>query len=307
MTVYYKSLRIIDGKPSAAINERKKRMKKKNRICCKCGTRETYIDPSGRERWHNHLCDKENCTESLCYTCGNEYYRRSTGTPSNRDIRVDHSKTVCRRCEGNDTILKSNGRPLCSKCYSEIKNNLPGSYSNIIKLMSQSRNSKLSKYSETGEGIIVEAVVAKVRKIRLSAIELDSFRAKFDLFYDEEYGIIQVKGPTFEYGKMRWGAIFGIDHNFDVLFIVCMSINRKNIERIYIIPEHELYGERRIQIYEDFSKLSTVSKYEWVEKFRFDEKTKNTYDVEYQDLMNYLRDKEFFGIEDIKRWLESDL
>lgn len=261
--VYYKSYRIVDGKPRWVIVDNcdnivdrspkkeqiklitvKKRIVMKNRICCVCGSSETYIDPSGKERWYNHICDKENCTKSLCHIHGNENYRRSVGI-SNR----------------------------------------------------------LSKYSEMGEGIIIEFVVMKIRKIKNANVEYDSFKAKFDLLEDPEYGNIQIKGPS-KNGR-RWDCIFGAERVFDTLFVLCMGRDRKNVERIYIVPESELYGESIIQIYEDFNELSKISKYKWVEKFKISKDIIDIYNNTYQDLMLYLKDKEFFGIEDLNNWLKG--
>lgn len=40
----------------------------------------------------------------------------------------------------------------------------------------------------------------------------------------------------------------------------------RDIKRIYIVPEFELYGYTDMRIYEDFSKISKGgSKFEWIE------------------------------------------
>lgn len=335
----YKSYRYIDGKARWVINDENGDIIDKNptkeqlknsileeppKKCCICGENKTYIDPTGVERWYSHnKCNKLNCTKYICSACNGKIYNGTIDHIGNKisKIRVDHSNTICCKCGERDTGKKIDGKPLwlryvgednkgewngksytCTKCNSNIRNKMEYSYNNLIKLMSQSRNGKLSKYCETGEGLIVEAVVAKIRKLKVSTLELNSFRSKFDASYDQEYRRIQVKGPTFD-GR-RWDAVFGIDHNFDTLFIICVSKDRKYVDRVYIVQESELYGERRVYIYEDFSKLLTVSKYEWIEKFRMDQKTKEIYDFYYQDLIYYLKNKEFFGIEDIKEWLK---
>ncbi len=46
-----------------------------------------------------------------------------------------------------------------------------------------------------------------------------------------------------------------------------------DIEKVYVIPESELYGEVRINIYKDFSNVR--SRFKWVDKFRVDEKDFN--------------------------------
>lgn len=51
------------------------RKKRGTGICCVCRKNETYIDPSGKEIWRGHECDRQDCTGSLCFKC----YRKSRG------------------------------------------------------------------------------------------------------------------------------------------------------------------------------------------------------------------------------------
>lgn len=84
--MYYKSVRIINGKPKWVINDdhgniidrnptiellnsfdvynRRKGYLPRNKICCWCGSIETYKD-------HWYLCgyNKKGCTKCLCYAC----------------------------------------------------------------------------------------------------------------------------------------------------------------------------------------------------------------------------------------------
>lgn len=94
----------------------------------------------------------------------------------------------------------------------------------------------------------------------------------------------------------------GSEHNFDTLFAVCMDKNRNNIDRIYIVPESELYGYTYIEIYEDWSDVLRMggSKFEWIEEFRINDEIKDIYNDCYHDLMLYLKDRETFGVDDIK-------
>lgn len=68
-----------------------------------------------------------------------------------------------------------------------------------------------------------------------------------------------------------------MEHNFDSIAVTYMDNNNpwKNTNRVYIIPESELYGETQITIYEDWPKVSRRSKFEWIEKYRINEKPFN--------------------------------
>lgn len=85
-------------------------------------------------------------------------------------------------------------------------------------------------------------------------------------------GKVEVKISSMTEGK--WHANIGMEHNFDYLAIMCMDDNSpwKDVERVYIIPEHETYGEIQIGICEDWSRLSRISRFEFIEKYRVDEK-----------------------------------
>lgn len=135
---------------------------------------------------------------------------------------------------------------VCLKCYSKQRNNLPDSNHGIIKSMRKFRNGKLSKGSSSGKGFIGEMIVAKTRKLKSCAIETDNFNNRFDLSVDPEYGNIQVKLRTPQHGDYK--VSFGIEHNFDTLFVVCMSEDMKDIEKMYVIPEEELCGITQITI-----------------------------------------------------------
>lgn len=75
--------------------------------------------------------------------------------------------------------------------------------------------------------------MAKVRKLEVISIKLDNFNTRYDLSVDPEYDIIQIKTKIIIDGE--WHIHFG-NRYFGNLFILCMSRNTKNIERIYIIP-----------------------------------------------------------------------
>lgn len=164
-----------------------------------------------------------------------------------------------------------------------------------MKDMSKSRIGELDKCNGLGLGLIGEAVIAKIRALNIISIETDKFNAKFDLSKDPKYGIIQAKIRNMQESLgskiYEFWTLHISNYDFDCLFVLCISFDMKNIERLYIIPRNET-GTMSISIYKNDSK--------W-EKFRVDERL---YSDMYQNLMSFLGDKNHFGIEDIKEWME---
>jgi hypothetical protein len=230
--------------------------------------------------------------------------------------KVDHTNTRCCICGGSETYIyqkkpewysrdctkKDCTGYICSGCYrKDYDRNNPYSKANLIKYMRDIRTGNLRLSSETGMGFIAEVSVAKARGAKNCNIESDNFNSRYDI-EDPYLGRLQVKSPYLEKSG-RCTVEIGMEHNFDTLFISCMDKGRNNMIRIYIIPESELYGETGIVIHEDFSKTTRLSKFEWIERYRVDEKNKDIYDKFYHDLISYIGDRKFFGIEDIKKWL----
>lgn len=217
------------------------------RICCNCNSSDTYIY-EGRESWHRHKCEKDDCTKILCHNCYTAEYHKS-----------------------------------------------PGGWVTLINSLSNHKIGNLRIESETGKGLIGEAVIAKVRGLEIVAIKQDNFCAKLDLSFDGEYHNIQVKTSTPHYGD--WYAHLGKDCDFDTLFGLCIDKSMKNIVRVYAIAEEELYGIQNIS----FRICSHYSKGSKWERFRIDEKS---YNDTYQSLMLYLKGVKYFRIEDINKWLK---
>lgn len=187
------------------------------------------------------------------------------------------------------------GEYICNKCYSTEYQKRFNSQKNLMKDVTKSRIGELDKYNGLGLGLIGEAVIAKIRGLDIVSIKTDKFNAKFDLSKDPEYGIIQVKIRNIQESLgiqiYELWTLHVSNYDFDYLFILCISFDMKNIERLYIIPKNEI-GTMSISIYKNDSK--------W-EKFRVDEKL---YSDIYKNLISFLGDKNNFGIEDIKQWME---
>ena len=230
-------------------------------------------------------------------------------TDDQRKLAIyDDISIKCLKCNGNDTYVQPGYSPdwrkyrgednkqewdgksfLCKKCYSKIYSSLPESQCNIIKRLSNLRVGQLAIHSKRGKGLIAEAVIAKIRKLEIIGIKSDNFNSKIDLSFDLEYGIIQVKSRISYYGD--WMVRYDLEE-FDTLFVLCLNKDGRDIERMYAVPERLLYGTISLTIMG-----SCNSKYE---KYRIDERPYN--DV-YHNLMEYLRGREYFGIEDIIKWL----
>ena len=142
--VYYKSYRIVDGKPRWVIvdgrdnivdrNPTKEQVKLtiikrkipiEDRVCCICGNIFTYMIDSIYPMWYTHNCEKLNCTGYLCNDCFMIYDQKS--------------------------------------------------FKNLQKTMRKNRTGQISKDSEFGKGVIIECVIARVRGLKNVNIEIDNF------------------------------------------------------------------------------------------------------------------------------------
>lgn len=124
--IYYKSVRFIDGKLKSvitdesgniiqnptkqqtklAIFDNRKGPKHKNYICCTCRNDVTYIDPSGYERWYNHICDKSDCTGHTCHNCYMRY---------NPNSSLNTIKSLANSRIGNISIYSHSGKGLIAE------------------------------------------------------------------------------------------------------------------------------------------------------------------------------------------------
>lgn len=106
---------------------------------------------------------------------------------------------------------------------------------------------------------------------------------------------IDVKGASLIYDSWHYQTNEKID--CDTYFFLGYDKNRENVYVVFIIPNHVVMHNTGITI----SKNSfRTQKYD---KFKVDDQ--DIYDSIneiYHDLMSYLKGKETFGIEDIKKW-----
>ena len=111
--------------------------------------------------------------------------------------------------------------------------------------------------SNKEKGDICEEIV----KIAINAKTSTDIR--YDLVH-EVYKRIEVKGSDYISRRKYWLVGNIKSYKFDILFIVCMNDNFKEIERIYIIPK-EYVNVRVITIYRNLLYSG------WYEKFRIED------------------------------------
>lgn len=185
----------------------------------------------------------------------------------------------CCVCRGDGTYIKNTGNPLwhtcvcgkddcakwlCDRCYKKYD---PNSYNNIVKLMRKHRNKQLDRYTSSGKDFIGEMIVANTLKLQNCNLELDNFNITFDLYDDVKYKKIQVKYSSLRYGEWKFS---GINEGFDTLFLLCMSKDYKNIERVYIFSKNDTGNRSCIKI------IINPSRRAWYEDFRVDEEPYNS-------------------------------
>ncbi len=241
MTIYYKSVRYINGKLRTVIADEDDKIiknptkeqkelaifdnRRKNTTvkCCKCGGG-TYIDTCGRHQWHKCRCDKENCTTYLCHRCN-------------------------------------------SKDYDKERNS-----------MAAWRTGSLSMYSSTGKGFIGAQIVAKTYELDDCNIKMNNFNFYVDISKHPTYGYVEVKTASLDIEYMRW-MVHLSNWSFDTLVILCMDCESpwKNVLRAYVIPKEYVVGLQGVYIPARglIDKLALSSRGTKWDKFRVDEKPFN--------------------------------
>lgn len=215
---------------------------------------------------------------------------------------------VCCECKNSKTYIKESGKPqwygcacgkkdctghLCNKCWLKIAARLPDSHRNMMKSIADYRIGNVRKDSDYGISMISQAVVVKTLKIEDLTIKTNNLKYYIDAEHNE-HGKIDVKSSTLQqYGIYDFASRMKID--CDTYICLGYDMNRRNIGDVYIIPNDGwICNLRHIGIPKNPSK---TSKYD---KFKVDPKP---YNDEYHDLVLFLKYNAYFGMEDIKKWL----
>jgi len=168
----------------------------------------------------------------------------------------------CSRCNNKITKIDYNRLAFI---YEKSIDNIPDNDIFCLECLNSPfwRTGTLDKNCSTGIGYVTEVLVAKFLGIKTCFdIEGKFNHLAFDIYEDEDFGRINVKGSTFR-GN---GCSFAIRKNKIADFFFCIGYDRdrKHVKVVYIIPNEDYISEMAslyISI-DDFT-------YEW---FRQDEK-----------------------------------
>lgn len=292
MTIYYKSVRYINGKSrwiledengcifkyptkeqlKLAILDDPKRTLFKGRKCRKCGNDKTKMEYHN-PKWYKYYDEKGYWNGGyICYDC---YWE--IGERKNIDERT------CNICEGG-TYIDRNGIPiwrknrdekgnwdghsfLCTICYERFN---PNSKNNLLKSVALCRNEEISISGKKDKGRIGEDIVSITLGLKNQNDISNNYNSPFDLFFHPKYGKIGVKirGQLYNY---EWNfSDINSDGDYDTILLLCMDNNKpwKNVDRVYAIPI-EAINVKCISIYKNPSRRA------WYDEFRIDEKPYN--------------------------------
>lgn len=219
---------------------------------------------------------------------------------------VGYENRICCICKGNKTYIRPNGKPqwhscicgqesctgfLCDDCFHEYDKR---SQHYIVRSLAKSRLGQLTVYDTYGKGIIGAQTVAKTLGVSDFSVVIDNFCYYVDLSKHSGYGYIEVKTMSLNVLHRQWSSGMIRHSRFDTLFIVCMDQHKswRNVLEVYAIPRDIVGGRKQITIKKDSSKT-----YRYM-RFKIDEKPFND---TFHDLMKFLKNKKYFGIEDIKK------
>lgn len=178
---------------------------------------------------------------SICYRCGNKAEKRERNKEG-----VSTGNYICKNCYQKDYWIFNKDRINKDK-----------------RSLTLCRNGELSPYSNTGKGYIFEQIICITLGVNNCNIKKDNWNSPIDIDKHEKYGYISCKGANISIRRCE---------KFDTLILICMSKDRKNVERVYVIPVEETIGRDNITIYDNPSRAV------WYEKYRIDgEPFNNTY------------------------------
>lgn len=301
------TLTIIDSKDTV------KSLKFDKIACCKCQDDVTdskkcmrYYDEKGNWDGESYLCNKcykrtyysptyeerqkyrdEKFKNRVCYICGSkDTYVGNSGTPAwskyiDKRGKWDKKSYICKKCNRKKIL--------------EIERIDPDSHYNFMKSNSKYRMKGFDIDNSRDRFIIFEAVVCKVHGITDLNIDMDNFNLPIDVEH-EKYRTIDVKWGSPDGGD-DWGFHTRRKWNCDHYFCMGVDENWKNVEVVLIVPNEGWIT--------DISQI-TIARYpiqtSKYDRFKVDPKP---YNDAYHSLTEFLKDKKFFSIEDIREWLGS--
>lgn len=280
MVEYYKSARYIKGRLRIIISD------ENDNIIYENPTNEQIKSaiPDKRRKSKGYLEGRK------CCECGIDHTHKD-------------SNGVDQWCRYIDDNKCWNGKWLCFNCDGKRhQKNDCNSQNNLIKSIRKPRINNIKKDSEQGKVVICQAVVAKVCKTEDLNIKTDNYNWHVDM-YNSDYGRINVEYSSFRFG---YGWRFNSrrinscktknenkNDNYDTYVLLCISKDGNDVERVRIIPS---------------SKVRDI----WTIGINMDDRTYYIFAVDpglyndaYHSVMRYLKDREYFGIDDIKQWMDD--
>lgn len=334
--VYYRSVRLIEGKPKWVIadkdgnivdkNPTKERLKitiidnirkgliPKDRRCHICEGKETYIGTDGRHYWH--------CKEigrNKIYICQNCYDLTKIYGITDKDkikkIKQEYRKKKiggrsCCICGNVETFQNIRGgydwfnHYKCDDedCTGFLCRNCyvrydPNGSSHTKKSSTSTRRGYLDITSSTAEGIIGELIVGYVRNIVNHNIVSDNFNSPIDLI-DPELGRINVKLATLNHIRGKW--TFGPRKNTYIDTYIFLGMDE------FINKWKNVYEVWIVPNKGDIVNICNTSIYRYPSrpsKYDICKTNIEHYNDAYQKLRIYLKDRKWIGIDDVKKWL----
>lgn len=172
---------------------------------------------------------------------------------------------VCCKCGAIDTWQwyreSESKKRLCGECYKK----LPGGVYDTLRLRAMCRNKELDLDKHNmALGFLGEIIVAKTLGLDTCAKKIDIFTYKYDISQESIDGRIEVKTAEISYSGDRWSFGKIKPEKSDIIYLVCMSKNLKDVERMYKIKSENI-DRNSIAIIKD-----SIRTTKWV-KFRIDE------------------------------------
>lgn len=210
--------------------------------------------------------------------------------------KIDHTNTRCCICGSRETYIMPNGDPSWRR---HKENGIWDGKSYKCescrhKSNTKYRNNKIDKNSTFGMTIISQAVVKKVTGSIDCTRKMNNCNYSIDLLDHKKNEKIDVKYSVIREDKEWYFRTKG-KLDTDIYFCMGLSKDSKNIAKVWIIPNEDWVVDLKgISIHKE--SCYRYSQYEIDSKL---------YNNAYQSLMLHLKSIEFFGIDDIRKWLKE--
>ena len=236
-------------------------------VCYRCGQKAVAWERDSKGITTGNL---------ICRQCYNFWHRYGT-YEKYKTRRVDHTNTRCYICGSNKTYIRGidsegkeiydwrkdkDGNYICSSCRSNINKKSERLW----------RMGLISRYIETGVGIVGQYIVAKTIRVDDLNIINDNLRQPVDLSEHSIYGISDVKIATLaDDNRWTFGTVF---NRCDTVFYVGMDryVPWKDVEMVCAAPCDLVFKDSSISIFNDIPK---GRKWDILQKYRIDKKPFN--------------------------------